>query len=263
MLLEELAINIGLHNIPDLKKIINLNFIKLNSYSDYEDYNEEYDEDHLTVNPILALLGSKPTTPKPTTHNPNDDIYITSKKPKPTTIKTSTVQTSPKATETQATEKVTEKIESTTTEAPIVIGMNETSHQIDTFKVDIDEGDIQAHYPHSKPSTIYLLKPQGNGGTNITQIDYDDIPVQVVFDPASRTRQNSYQQQFKKQNGRHATSNFNKRPNVEIIGDHSGRKNVKIIDGERIRPFVKICGQGEYKDQQGRCRVRRSGSSAM
>ena len=208
----------------------------------------------------MALLGSKPTTSKPTTHNPNDDIYITSKKPKSTTVKTST---SPKAPETEATERVTEKIETTTTFIPTKMEKNETFHQSDTFKVEIAEGDIPAHHQHSKPSTIYLLKPQGNGDTNITQIDYDDIPVQVVFDAASRTRQNIYQQHFKKQNGRHATSQYNKRPNVEIIGEHSGRKNVKIIDGEKFRPFVKICGQGEYKDQQGRCRVRRSGSSAM
>ena len=225
-------------------------------FSDYEDYNSDYDEDHLTVNPLLALLGSKPTTKKPTTKKPEDeedyehihlytDSSSTTKKP-----------------QTEVTEKPKTSTTSTTTPAtptkPVKIEKNST-HPLDTFKVEIENVEIPPSH-NNKPSTIYLLKPQVNGDTNITKIDYDEIPVQVVFDPASRTRYNNNQHHFKKQNGRHATSNYNKRPNVEIIGENTGRKNVKIVDGERVRPYVKICGQGEYKDSQGRCRVRRSGS---
>lgn len=82
-------------------------------------------------------------------------------------------------------------------------------------------------------------------------IEYDEIPVEVLY-----YRANQNQQQLRKMKNPMVNNNrrkFKRRhPSVQII---DGRKNnVRVVESEH--PTVKICGKGEVRDNLGRCRIR-------
>lgn len=83
-------------------------------------------------------------------------------------------------------------------------------------------------------------------------IDYEEIPVEVLYFRGN--------QQKTPTNGRTAVINryYKKQPSVQILGESHGRtKNVQIIENDQAQSgLVKICNRGEFRDAQGRCRVR-------
>ncbi|CAO1371607.1 unnamed protein product [Diamesa tonsa] len=196
------------------------------SYPDYDyDGDGDYDESHLTVNPIFSLLGTGGSTIKP----------------KPTTKPTTTTPAS------------------STTTTTASIKANDTkpeSHESE------DEMPI-------KESTIIVIKPtQPHNNVSETipvaaAIDYEEIPVEVQYYRNSNSNNNNnninnhhqQQQQQKVQlNSRHAQSRYRPRPSVQILGDNTESRNVRIM--ENNRPAVKICSSSEFRDKYGRCRVR-------
>ncbi|CAO1330171.1 unnamed protein product [Diamesa serratosioi] len=183
------------------------------SYPEYDyDGDGDYDESHLTVNPIFGLLGTGGSTmkPKPTT--------------KPTTTTTSV---------------------STTT-----IQANDT-------KPESDESEDKMTI---KESSIVVIKPTQPHKNVSEAIDYEEIPVEVQYYRNSNSNNNNnninhQQQQQKVQiNSRHAPTRYRPRPSVQIIGDNTESRNVKIVENDR--PPVKICSSSEFRDKNGRCRVR-------
>lgn len=191
---------------------------------DYEDYGGDYD--------VLEGAGN-PDTDYDVSHLTVNPIYaFLGAKKTTTTIKPTVAPTSeklPSSSTIDSTTTTTEKAETTTI----------------TSKPD-SESEVIA----IKPAPIGDQKPQQVSET----IDYEEIPVEVQYYRANHPKSPS--------NGRHTSINrFHKRqPSVQIIGDGYGRaSNVKIVENE---PTVKICNRGEYRDAQGRCRIRtRRGAS--
>lgn len=110
----------------------------------------DYDSSHLTVNPIFAFLGSKPTTAKPTTIQ-----TVTEKLPAPETSSTS---------ESTSQETSTQK-SSTSTNAP---------------KEESQESEVSAIKPALAGEN---KKPQAND-----TIDYEEIPVEVQYYRANQQK---------------------------------------------------------------------------
>lgn len=197
------------------------------SYPDYDyDGDEDYDESHLTVNPIFGLLGTGGSTMKP---KPTSKPTTTT--PAPSTTTTSTI----KANDTKP-----------------------ESHESED-KMPIKE------------STIIVIKPtQPHNNVSETipaaaAVDYEEIPVEVQYYRNSNSNNNNnnikshrHQQQQQQQkvqiNSRHAPTRYRPRPSVQIIGDNTESRNVKIMENDR--PAVKICSSSEFRDKYGRCRVR-------
>lgn len=188
------------------------------SYPDYDyDGDGDYDESHLTVNPIFGLLGTGGSTMKP----------------KPTSKPT------------------------TTTPASTTI----TSIQVNDTKPESHESKDKMPI---KESTIVVIKPTqphniNNASETISAaaIDYEEIPVEVQYyrNSNSNNNNNNHQQQQKVQiNSRHAPTRYRPRPSVQIIGDNTESRNVKIMENDR--PAVKICSSSEFRDKYGRCRLR-------
>lgn len=197
----------------------------IGDYSDYGDYGAggddyelpDYDNSHLTVNPIFAFLGSttKPTT-KPSQSTTVDHTLasnnINSSLPLPTNVVSAVTQ---------------EPLETSTN------AINSTEQ---------DSG--------MKDSAMYIIKPASNEikkplVVNET-IDYEEIPVEVQYYRANQKKVPT------QTHGKHASNRFKKRPSVQII---DGRKNnVKILEEEQ--QIVPICGRGMYRDNFGRCRLR-------
>lgn len=195
------------------------------SYPDYDyDGDGDYDESHLTVNPIFSLLGTGGSTMKP---KPSTKPTTTTPAPSSTTTTLSTI----KANDTKP-----------------------ESHESED-KMPIKE------------STIIVIKPtqpHNNVGETIpaAAIDYEEIPVEVQYYRNSNNNNNNninnhhrQQQQHQVQiNSRNAPTRYRPRPSVQIIGDNTESRNVKIM--ENNRPAVKICSASEFRDKYGRCRVR-------
>lgn len=206
----------------------------IGDYEDYGDYSDfegigeadtDYDQSHLTVNPVFAFLGSqKPTTVKPTTSAPTEKLP-----PASSTLSTSeSTLSSIKEEASTSTEKTSSSLSSTSTQE--------------------SESEIKDSSIYSiKPASVEDKKPQQDEA-----IDYEEIPVEVQY----------YRAQHQKFPSRNAAINkFHKRPSVQIIDGHGrGNNNVKIIENDQT---VKICGRGEFRDNLGRCRVRaRRGAGA-
>jgi hypothetical protein len=188
-------------------------------YGDYGEGDEDYDNAHLTVNPIFAFLGSKPstTTSKPSTTSP---IYFTTTEKHKKTSTTQQVNGNANAIEESTTDKDVK--ESTTT-----LTTTATKQELETTV---------------KPA----LKPLKVDES----IDYEEIPVEVQY-----YRTNPKLQSVIKNNNRRRHPLKRIRPSVQIL---DGRKNnnVQIIETDQHQPIVKICARGEFRDNYGRCRVK-------
>lgn len=210
--------------------------------SDYGDYapleseDSDYDISHLTVNPIFAFLGSKPTSPKPPT------TTTTTLKPDPMKVQETTTTSKTSVNNQQP----------TTTDAAISI------------KQDIES--------ESKPDSTTTIKPPSSETTKkppqtITTppkvnetIDYEEIPVEVLY----YRNQIQKDQQAKRRHDNNGnlgnrSKNNKRQPAVVVIDDYGRNSNVKILSDNSAPasvPMVKICGRGEFRDQLGRCRVR-------
>lgn len=211
-------------------------------YGDYallegDDGGSDYDISHLTVNPIFAFLGSKPTTPKPSTSNattsvkPDDGIATTSS----TTTEKSVSQEQQQLSHDSSTPMTT----TTTT----------------TIKQDIESEASAPVAEAQKPQTIPPVK------VNET-IDYEEIPVEVLYyrNQQQQQQQNKLRKEQQPVAQRRVDSgsrlhHSKRRPSVVIIDTHGrNSNNVKILDDHPIEPMVKICGATEFRDKSGRCR---------
>lgn len=201
--------------------------------SDYGDYapleseDSDYDISHLTVNPIFAFLGSKPTKPPTTTTN----ITSSSLKPDPMKVE-----------ETTTTTKKSVTTEASTTDASTSIKQDIESESKTTTK---------------KPQQMITSPPKVN-----ETIDYEEIPVEVLY----YRNQIQKDPSISSNNGKrrhhdvgNRSKNNKRQPSVVIIDGHGRNSNVKVLSDHpspASAPMVKICGRGEFRDNLGRCRVR-------
>lgn len=193
------------------------------SYGDYPDYVGEGDEDynisHLTVNPIFAFLGSKPTKPTTTTSTTTEKSSIDSSSSLSSILEITTENTVAVAGQNiQSTSTLAGEIATTTTSTTAKPALTSSS---------TENSPLQP-----------LLK------VNET-IEYDEIPVEVLYYRANQ------QQQHKLKNPLVISHNNNNRRKLK-----RRQPSVQIIDGQSEHPTVKICGRGEFRDNLGRCRIR-------
>lgn len=253
-------------NVKDVQ-LIKLDDFKIGddySYGDYGDYGSDaeydYDVSNLTTSPVWAHLG----TDKPTT---------STKKPKPTVAPSKPVK--PVVASTENSEKITSSTsspvisETSSIETPTINRIEENSssslisNESEDLKPDMhDKPDSTTKEPVAATTTTIK-------STTVTQtqepIDYEEIPVQVIYE---RRKHNNYGNQQKKGGNGGGRKRFNKRPSpsVQVIEPHALKhhKNVEIIDS--IEPkliddddyVMNICGHNEYLDNLGRCRTRRN-----
>lgn len=190
-------------------------------YGDYESSegtDGDYDISHLTVSPIFAFLGSKPTKPS-------------------TTTKATTEKVSEMATESQD----SNKDEASTT----------AKQELETT---VKQENVSTNSLTSTPATV---KPVFSPIKVNESIDYEEIPVEVQY---YRTNQSKlpHATSLIKQNNRHAVNVKRHRRPVQIL-DARTNNNVKIIESDDQERIVKICSQGEFRDANGRCRVKMNG----
>lgn len=176
----------------------------IGDYSDYGDYGDldgvfgetsdtDYDNSHLTVNPVFAFLGSqKPTTPKPST---------TSQKSPPSSSSSSAAGS--------ISESTTSPIKESSTQKPSNPTSNDVSNQ---------------------DSAVYIVKPALADDKNTQHenqaIDYEEIPVEVQYYRANHQKLPSNGRQA-------TINRFHKRqPSVQIIDGHGRASNVKIMETE-------------------------------
>lgn len=221
-------------------------------YGDYaplESEDSDYDISHLTVNPIFAFLGSKPTSPKPstttTTTTPAAPI------PESTTLKPDSM----KVQETTTTSKTSVNNQPSTTDASVSIKQDiesESKPDLSTSTIKITTSSSEST---KKPPQMITTPPKVN-----ETIDYEEIPVEVLY----YRNQVQKEQQAKRRhdNGNligNRSKNNKRQPAVVVIDDFGRNSNVKILSDNSAPasvPMVKICGRGEFRDQLGRCRVR-------
>lgn len=161
----------------------------IGDYGDYGDYAEleggfgepdDYDSSHLTVNPIFAFLGSKPTTSKPTTTSA------------PTTEKQQQSSTSEAATENAST-STTIKQDSQNDSAVYVIkpASDRTNETIDYEEIPVEVQYYKANHHnqklasnggrHAAANRFYKRQPSvqiidGHGRANNVKIMENDHP---------------------------------------------------------------------------------------
>lgn len=176
------------------------------------------------MNPILALLGNKPTTPKPTI------VESTTEKLPPTSSSSESTLIAAQETSTQKAEPSTT---TTTTNSP---------------KQESQESEVP-----TKPAPSANKKPQQVNES----IDYEEIPVEVLY-----YRANQNKLPFNNNRQHSSLNRFRKRPSVVVIDGHGRTNNVKILESESAAHTVKICNHGEFRDNLGRCRVRARRSNA-
>jgi hypothetical protein len=212
--------------------------------SDYGDYapleseDSDYDISHLTVNPIFAFLGSKPTSPKPSTTTTTAATESTTLKPDPIKVQ-----------ETTTTSKTSVNNQPSTTDATVSI------------KQDIESESKPDSTSTNKITTTSetTKKPSLPPKVNET-IDYEEIPVEVLY--YRNQAQKEQQAKRRHDNGNligNRSKNNKRQPAVVVIDDYGRNSNVKILSDNSAPasvPMVKICGRGEFRDQLGRCRVR-------
>lgn len=103
-------------------------------------------------------------------------------------------------------------------------------------------------------STLTTEKTQSPSVLKLNDtIEYEEIPVEVLYYRANQQQQQQQQQRMKNPMVNNNRRKFKRRhPSVQII---DGRKNnVRVVESEH--PTVKICGNGEFRDNLGRCRIR-------
>lgn len=220
--------------------------------SDYGDYatlegsddGSDYDISHLTVNPIFAFLGSRPTTTK-----------------KPPTASTSNATSSLKpdqeiAVPTTTTEKaVTQQLSN---ESPMT--STSTLAAPTTIKQDIESEESKPEA--SSVGTKGDMKPQQTTTLKVNEtIDYEEIPVEVLYYRNQHNHMGKEQQPValsRVDTGsklHHHNTQNKRRPSVVIIDTHGrSNNNVKILNDHPVTPMVKICGSAEFRDKYGKCR---------
>ncbi|XP_070496755.1 uncharacterized protein [Chironomus tepperi] len=200
---------------------------------DYEEYGQidgdgDYDNSHLTVNPIFAFLGtvSKPTKPSTTTQ-------LTTEKADSSTI---------------ISQELTSSINKETT----------------TMKQEIETTVKQENISNSllsSPTAKPALRPLKVNES----IDYEEIPVEVQYYRANQPKLPLPYASLLQNHNRHAINlKRHRQPSVVQILDGRRNNNVKIIesDDDQVRT-VKICGRGEFRDSHGRCRIKANGRNRV
>lgn len=229
-------------NVKDVQ-LIKLDSFKVGddySYGDYADYPEsdyDYDPSNLTTSPIWAYLTDKPTS-------------TTTKKPKTTTAKTPETTTA-----SQKIETTTVTVKPTTT-SPTVDKISESSTKPQEILNESEDKPVLTSKPAlDKATTNYKIV------TESMPIDYEEIPVQVIYE--RRKNSNYYnQQQQQRVKGINGRRRYQKKPAIEIIdpGNLKHNKNVEVIDSVESKSdpeVVVMCSHNEYLDSLGRCRTRR------
>lgn len=83
-------------------------------------------------------------------------------------------------------------------------------------------------------------------------IEYDEIPVEVLYYRANQQQQQQKQQKKPFVNVNNRRKFKRRHPSVQVID--GVKNNVRVVESDH--PTVKICGQGEFRDNLGRCRLR-------
>ncbi|KAG5675842.1 hypothetical protein PVAND_005712 [Polypedilum vanderplanki] len=202
-------------------------------YGDYGSYDlpetdSDYDSSHLTVNPIFAFLGSKPTA-KPTTTSTS------------TTIKTSTSEKSPS---TETVFNATEADEQNTT------------LEVVTVKQELETTVKQQSESVAITTTTVATKPALKPLKVNDSIEYEEIPVEVQYYRANHPKL-PLASLLQQQQQHHGNKRF-RRPSVQILDGRNNNHNVKIIENDHFQQpaTIKICGHGEFRDNYGRCRLK-------
>jgi hypothetical protein len=223
-----------------------------NYYGDYADYPEsdyDYSDSNLTTSPIWAFLTDKPPS-------------TTTKKPKPTTEKSEPETSSSKSPETStATATVTQKPETTTVIPPKPETVDKLTTENPTkVEESLNESEDKPVL-NSKPASIKTTTTSSKIVTESIGIDYEEIPVQVVYERRKNSNYNNQQQQrVKGTNGRRRY--HKKKPAIEIIDpvNLKHHRNVEVIDSAELKSdpgVVVMCAHNEYVDNLGRCRTKR------
>jgi len=199
---------------------------------DYGEYGQidgdgDYDNSHLTVNPIFANLGaihSKPT--KPTT------TQLTTEKADPSTSTT--------------------------------IGSQELSSSTTTTKQEMETTVKQENISNSLLSST-TAKPALRPLKVNESIDYEEIPVEVQYYRANQPKLPLAYASLLQNHNRHAINlKRHRQPSVVQILDGRRNNNVKIVDNDDDQErTVKICGRGEFRDGHGRCRIKANGRNRV
>lgn len=192
---------------------------------DYGDYGQvdgdgDYDISHLTVNPIFAFLG---------THS------------KPTKPSTTTLSTTERADANGTTES--QELSSS------------SSKETTTIKQEIETTVKQENISNSLLSST-TEKPALRPLKVNESIDYEEIPVEVQYYRANQPKLPlAYASLLQ---NRHAINlKRHRQPSVVQILDGRRNNNVKIVESDDDQErTVKICGRGEFRDSNGRCRIK-------
>lgn len=83
-------------------------------------------------------------------------------------------------------------------------------------------------------------------------IDYEEIPVEVLYYRANQQQQNKQKHQQPVVNINNRRKFKRRHPSVQIIDPV--KNNMRVAESDY--PTVKICGRGEFRDNLGRCRLR-------
>lgn len=218
------------------------------------------DISHLTVNPIFAFLGQKPTTT--TTIKPETNATESAKPDEVTN-----------AADTAASSSTTEKAVNQQQEQQLP---NESSTITSTIAsaptTSTTKQDIESEA--SAPAVVQVKKPQISTPTKVNEtaaaaasIDYEEIPVEVLYYRNQQNQMRREQQQQQQQpvalrrvDTQSRLHHLNKRvrPSVVIVDTHGrSSNNVKILGDDHpiaAASTVKICGATEFRDKSGRCR---------
>lgn len=193
-------------------------------YGDYIDSDGDYDISHLTVSPILALLGQKPTTPKTTT----------------TTEKASMMESNSSET----------------------IDKNEKESSTMKQELDTTVKQQSTEAPTTSTTTSKPALTESKTPLKVNEtIDYEEIPVEVQYYRANHPKL-SLSSESLKNNNRHIPQKRFRRPSVQILAERTNN-NVKVIEQNDNEPSVKICARGEFRDNLGRCRIKANGRNRV
>ncbi|KAL7045329.1 hypothetical protein ACKWTF_002197 [Chironomus riparius] len=198
---------------------------------DYGEYGQvdgdgDYDISHLTVNPIFAFLGtqSKPTKPSTTTQPTTEKVDFSS----------STL--------------VSQELSSS------------ANKETTTMKQEIQTTVKQENISNTFLSSTTAKPALGPLKLN-ESIDYEEIPVEVQYYRANHPKLPLAYASLLQNHNRHAINlKRHRQPSVVQILDGRRNNNVKIVEsGDDQERTVKICGRGEFRDSNGRCRIKVNG----
>lgn len=161
---------------------------------DYGDY--DYDPDHLTINPIFGVLGSKPTQkPQPAIVVPppaqSTASEITSGTSPSTTSTTTAPTTTPESTTTTTTTTTTTPIPTTTSNVIEITTIKNKTHSVEVVEIDevvIGHGPSISYLERPVKNNSNSQKPQNKPSQQQQQqqpavIDYEEIPVEIIVEP--------------------------------------------------------------------------------